>query len=173
MEDYELFNRNTQAIIYGFQRNPIQRMLDFDFVSKREKQSVAAIIRPTQTAAISYHKVFYGNKEIVIPIYKTLELAMKKHPNADVIINLPKFKSHQQLKATFAVKNMFGCVSGKRKALWHFRKGGSVDDFCELLIDIYRFLNPVLTIIDAVTAMDGPGPINGKARALGSPESYP
>jgi ATP-citrate lyase alpha-subunit len=93
MEDYELFNRNTQAIIYGLQRNPIQRMLDFDFVSKREKQSVAAIIRPTQNAAISYHKVFYGNKEIVIPIYKTLDLAMRKHPNADVMINFASFRS--------------------------------------------------------------------------------
>ena len=93
MEDYELFNKNTQAIIYGFQRNPIQRMLDFDFVSKREKQSVAAIINPTQTAAISYHKVFYGSSEIVIPIYKTLDLAMKKHPNADVMINFASFRS--------------------------------------------------------------------------------
>lgn len=93
MEDYELFNRNTQAIIYGFQRNPVQRMLDFDFVSKREKPSVAAIIRPTQTAAISYHKVFYGSTEIVIPIYKTLDLAMKKHPNADVMINFASFRS--------------------------------------------------------------------------------
>ena len=93
MEDFELFNRNTQAIIYGFQRNPIQRMLDFDFVSKREKQSVAAIINPTQTAAISYHKVFYGYKEIVIPIYKTLDLAMKKHPDADVMINFASFRS--------------------------------------------------------------------------------
>jgi uncharacterized protein (DUF362 family) len=87
--------------------------------------------------------------------------------DADVIINLPKFKSHQQLGATFAVKNMFGCVAGKRKALWHFTKGGNADDFCELLIDIYRYLNPALTIIDAVTAMDGPGPIRGRARPLG------
>jgi len=93
MEDYELFNRNTQAIIYGFQRNPIQRMLDFDFVSKREKQSVAAIIRPTQNSAVSYHKVFYGSTEIVIPIYKTLEFAMKKHPEADVMINFASFRS--------------------------------------------------------------------------------
>ncbi|MHC4741277.1 MAG: DUF362 domain-containing protein, partial [Planctomycetota bacterium] len=31
---------------------------------------------------------------------------------ADAIINLPKFKSHQQLVATFAIKNMFGCVTG-------------------------------------------------------------
>jgi uncharacterized protein (DUF362 family) len=87
--------------------------------------------------------------------------------DADVIINLPKFKSHQQLVATFAVKNMFGCVAGKRKALWHFAKGSSADDFCGLLIDIFKFLNPALTIIDAVTAMDGPGPIRGRARPLG------
>jgi uncharacterized protein (DUF362 family) len=87
--------------------------------------------------------------------------------DADAIINLPKFKTHQQLVATFAVKNMFGCVSGKRKALWHFRKGGDVNDFCELLIDIYRFLKPSVTIIDAVTAMDGRGPIRGRTRPLG------
>ena len=87
--------------------------------------------------------------------------------DADVIINLPKFKSHQQLVATFAVKNMFGCVSGKRKALWHFQKGKNADDFCRLLIEIYQYLNPALTIIDAVIAMDGPGPINGRARPLG------
>jgi len=87
--------------------------------------------------------------------------------DADVIINLAKFKAHQQLVATFAVKNMFGCVSGKQKALWHFAKGKSYYDFCELLIEIYRFLNPALTIIDAVVAMDGPGPIRGRARPLG------
>ncbi len=87
--------------------------------------------------------------------------------DADVIINLPKFKSHQQLVATFAIKNMFGCVAGKRKALWHFVKGSDTDDFCGLLIDIYRFLNPAVTIIDAVTIMDGPGPIRGRARPLG------
>jgi uncharacterized protein (DUF362 family) len=87
--------------------------------------------------------------------------------DADVIINMPKFKSHQQLVATFAVKNMFGCVSGKHKALWHFAKGKNPGEFCELLIEIYKFLNPALTIIDAVTVMDGIGPIRGRARPLG------
>lgn len=87
--------------------------------------------------------------------------------DADVIINLPKFKTHQQLVATFAVKNMFGCVSGKKKAFWHFAKGAEIEDFCEMLIDIFRFLKPAMTIIDAVTAMDGPGPIKGRPRPLG------
>ena len=87
--------------------------------------------------------------------------------DADVIINLPKFKAHQQLVATFAVKNIFGCVSGKKKALWHFTKGHNPDEFCELLIDIYRYIHPAVTIIDAVTTMDGRGPIRGRARPLG------
>lgn len=87
--------------------------------------------------------------------------------DADMIINLPKFKSHQQLVATFAVKNMFGCVPGKRKALWHFRKGTHEFDFCKMLLDIYGYLRPALTIIDGVAAMDGPGPINGRAKPLG------
>ena len=86
---------------------------------------------------------------------------------ADVVVNLPKFKSHQQLVTTFAVKNMFGCVSGKKKAYWHFAKGKRVDDFCELLIGIFRFIKPALTIIDGVIVMDGPGPIRGRARPLG------
>jgi uncharacterized protein (DUF362 family) len=87
--------------------------------------------------------------------------------DADVIINLPKFKTHQQLVATFAVKNMFGCVSGKWKPYWHFARGKNEKKFCKFLIEIYKFLNPALTIIDAVTAMDGPGPIRGRARPLG------
>ncbi len=93
MEEYDLFDRNTQAIIYGFQTNAIQRMLDFDYVCRRETPSVAAVIRPTQDAAIAYHKVFWGAEEIVIPIYKTLELAIKKHSNATVLINFSSFRS--------------------------------------------------------------------------------
>lgn len=86
---------------------------------------------------------------------------------ADKIINLPKLKGHQQMTATFAIKNMFGCVCGKEKPLWHFRKGDSDFDFSELLISIYRKLSPVLTILDGVVAMEGPGPINGYPRPLG------
>ncbi|MHA1978510.1 MAG: citrate/2-methylcitrate synthase [Candidatus Hodarchaeales archaeon] len=89
----ELFNRNTRAIIYGFQRNAIQRMLDFDFVCKRETPSVAAVIRPSQAGAVGYHKVFWGGTEIVVPIYRKLELAIKNHPDADVLINFSSFRS--------------------------------------------------------------------------------
>jgi uncharacterized protein (DUF362 family) len=86
---------------------------------------------------------------------------------ADAIINLPKFKTHQQLVATFAVKNMFGCVSGKHKALWHFRKGDTAAEFCRLLLGVYAYLKPALTIIDGIVAMEGQGPIRGPSKPLG------
>ena len=93
MKDYELFDKHTQAIIYSLQAAAVQRMLDFDFISKRDTPSVAAIIQPTQTSAVAYHKVFYGAREIVIPIYKTLEFATRKHPTANVLINFSSFRS--------------------------------------------------------------------------------
>jgi uncharacterized protein (DUF362 family) len=86
---------------------------------------------------------------------------------ADRIINLPKLKAHGQLRATIAVKNMFGCVSGKAKAMWHFRRGDSERCFCEFLLGVYSAVPPVLNIIDGITAMEGRGPMKGQPRNLG------
>jgi uncharacterized protein (DUF362 family) len=86
---------------------------------------------------------------------------------ADKIINLHKFKAHQQLGATFAVKNMFGCVCGKTKAWWHFSRGRSHKDFCTMLIEIYKLMAPAFSVIDGVVAMEGQGPISGTPKPLG------
>ncbi len=89
---------------------------------------------------------------------------------ADAIINVPKLKAHQQLAATFAFKNMYGCVcglSGKEKAYWHFARGKEHEPFCRMIIGIYQKLKPVLNIIDGVVAMEGAGPINGNPRNVG------
>ncbi|MHC4291767.1 MAG: DUF362 domain-containing protein [Planctomycetota bacterium] len=89
---------------------------------------------------------------------------------ADVIINLPKLKAHQQLGATFAFKNMYGCVcglAGKEKAYWHFARGKEFEPFCRMIIGIYHKLNPVLNIIDGIVGMEGQGPINGQPQEVG------
>ncbi|MCK5174300.1 MAG: DUF362 domain-containing protein, partial [Planctomycetes bacterium] len=86
---------------------------------------------------------------------------------ADRIINVPKLKTHQQLGATFAIKNIFGCVCGKEKAYLHFSRGKDVGEFCEMLVGIFKLLRPAMTIIDGVVGMEGAGPINGRARKLG------
>lgn len=90
--------------------------------------------------------------------------------DADVIINVPKLKAHQQLGATFAFKNMYGCVcglAGKEKAYWHFARGKVVEDFCRMIVGIYSRLKPVLNIIDGIVAMEGQGPISGDPRKIG------
>ena len=89
---------------------------------------------------------------------------------ADAIINLPKLKAHQQLGATFALKNMYGCVAGlggKEKAWWHFARGREFEPFCRMIIGIYQQLHPMLNIIDGIVGMEGQGPINGDPREVG------
>lgn len=89
---------------------------------------------------------------------------------ANAIINLPKLKAHQQLVATFAFKNMYGCVcglGGKEKAYWHFARGRDYEPFCRMIVGIYQKLNPALTIIDGIVVMEGQGPINGNAKKVG------
>jgi len=81
MKLYELFNKDTEAIVYGYQQNAIQRMLDFDFACGRKTSSVAAIVNPSRDGL---HKVFFGQKEILFPMYTTLKEASDKHPKADV-----------------------------------------------------------------------------------------
>lgn len=86
----EIFTKDTQALVFGYQQNAIQRMLDFDYVCKRETPSVAAIINPTRAGL---HKVFFGKKEIFIPMYRTFKETTKKHPKVDVLINFSSFRS--------------------------------------------------------------------------------
>jgi succinyl-CoA synthetase alpha subunit len=93
MNSAELFSKDTQAIIYNYQQNAIQRMLDFDYVCGREKPSVAAIVNPSRAGI---HKVFFGKKEMLLPMYKTLTEATARHPNADVVVNFASQRSAYQ-----------------------------------------------------------------------------
>ncbi len=86
---------------------------------------------------------------------------------SDVIINLPKVKAHTQVRLSLGVKNMFGCVAGKRKALLHFRNGPHPARFGRMLAAVCRFLKPSLTLADGIVALERSGPIHGDPRPLG------
>ncbi len=89
-KDYLLFDRHTQAVVYGLQQDAIQRMLDFDALCRREKPSVAAIVHPTRDG---WRQCFFGSEERLIPMYRTLHQAVERHPNADVLVNFASFRS--------------------------------------------------------------------------------
>lgn len=91
----------------------------------------------------------------------------KEAMEADVVINLPKLKSHVQLTLTMGVKNLFGCVPGKMKAWWHLEAGKDIDRFGEMLVETARTINPNLTILDAIIGHEGNGPSNGEPKELG------
>ncbi|MBC7881343.1 MAG: DUF362 domain-containing protein [Anaerolineae bacterium] len=91
----------------------------------------------------------------------------KEAMEADVLINLPKVKSHMQLTVTLAVKNLFGCVPGKMKAWWHMEAGKDRLRFGKMLVETAATLAPDLTIIDGIVAHEGNGPSAGEPRDLG------
>ena len=91
----------------------------------------------------------------------------KEAMNADVVINLPKVKSHMQLTMTMGVKNLFGCVPGKMKAWWHMEAGKDAERFGEMLVETAKAISPNLTIIDGIIGHEGNGPSAGEPRDLG------
>lgn len=95
-----------------------------------------------------------------------LELA-REVLEADVVINLPKMKTHGQMLMTLAVKNMFGAVPGARKFQWHYRAGRDRALFARVINEIAVRVRPHLSIIDAVVGMDGAGPTAGNPRPVG------
>jgi uncharacterized protein (DUF362 family)/Pyruvate/2-oxoacid:ferredoxin oxidoreductase delta subunit len=100
--------------------------------------------------------------------FKKIELAQEAL-QADVIINLPKLKTHSQMLLTLAVKNLFGCVVGMKKTEWHYRAGIDMEYFAKLLVSVYEILRPSLTIMDGVLALEGDGPgTGGIPRSLGA-----
>jgi uncharacterized protein (DUF362 family)/Pyruvate/2-oxoacid:ferredoxin oxidoreductase delta subunit len=86
---------------------------------------------------------------------------------ADAIINLPKLKTHGMTVLTGAVKNLFGCVPGKRKVQWHFNAGVDHDSFTCMLVELTQVLRPRLTVMDAIIGMEGNGPGSGDPRRIG------
>ncbi|MGD1852282.1 MAG: DUF362 domain-containing protein [Cyanophyceae cyanobacterium] len=90
----------------------------------------------------------------------------KEAMNADVVINLPKVKSHCQITLTMGVKNLFGCVPGKMNAWWHLEAGKDHERFGNMLVETARAIAPNLTIIDGVIWHEGMGPSAGEPRDL-------
>jgi len=99
--------------------------------------------------------------------FQELEVAQELL-NADVVINLPKLKTHQMMGLTCAVKNMFGAMIGLRKPRLHLQAGSDKALFALMLLELCEQLKPGLTIVDAVVGMEGDGPGSGDPVQIGA-----
>ena len=99
---------------------------------------------------------FMGLERLALPV----ELM-----RSDFIVSMPKLKTHHWAGLTASMKNLFGtvpgCVYGWPKNLLHFH------GINQSIVDLNATIRPHLAILDAVTAMEGDGPIMGQPRHLG------
>ncbi len=99
---------------------------------------------------------FTGLSEIALPV----ELL-----KSDFIISMPKLKTHHWAGMTCSMKNLFGVVPGAvygwPKNILHMR------GIPQSILDLTGTVRPHLTIVDAITAMEGDGPIMGRPRQMG------
>lgn len=96
---------------------------------------------------------------------KTIPVA-RVMAECDGMINVPKLKTHGFMILSAGIKNLFGCVPGMRKSEFHF-KMPKRELFGELLVDIALAMKPRLTVLDAVTSMEGHGPAHGDLTQTG------
>lgn len=87
--------------------------------------------------------------------------------DADVVISVPKLKTHVETLITGAVKNMFGVMPGAYKLNLHRRAPGPVN-LGHALLDIYKTVKPALCVMDGILAMEGSGPSWGKPKFVGA-----
>jgi uncharacterized protein (DUF362 family)/Pyruvate/2-oxoacid:ferredoxin oxidoreductase delta subunit len=130
-----------------------------------EKAGIRAVANEMKCPLVEF------NKPVLPPqrrgkIFKQLEIDQVVL-EADVVINLPKFKTHSLTLLTLGVKNLFGCIPGPRKALWHLKAGEDRKTFAQILVDIYQIIQPSLTILDGIVGMEGNGPNSGRPIPLG------
>jgi uncharacterized protein (DUF362 family)/NAD-dependent dihydropyrimidine dehydrogenase PreA subunit len=86
--------------------------------------------------------------------------------DADILISLPKFKTHGLTVMTGAIKNSYGILPGAQKARLH-RIAGTPDRFHDVIVEVFSLRVPDLFIMDAVVGMEGNGPASPDLREIG------
>ncbi len=136
-----------------------------------ERTGIGAICEQTGTTLLSLEEG--GSRAITSGGY-AFHIA-KPLLDADVIINLPKAKTHVLTTLTAAVKNLYGAVPGYHKTQLHAAHPKPAD-FAKLLQEIHRCVTPALNLVDGIVGMEGDGPSGGRPVALGllaaSPDAY-
>lgn len=100
-------------------------------------------------------------------LLKRLDL-LEVWQEADVVIALPKLKTHSLTTITGATKILFGLVPGLTKPAYH-AKLPDVNRFCDMLLDVVAYVRPDLFVMDGIIGLEGDGPgLQGEPRHVGA-----
>ncbi len=86
--------------------------------------------------------------------------------DVDLIVNVAKFKAHNQMGMSLCVKNFFGIVVGYDKLKAHISYGNDHLEFANIILDILKYLPSTINILDGIVAMESKGPLDGYAKKL-------
>jgi len=86
----QIYSENSKIVIYNYKLDVVQRILDYDYICNNEP-SIVGIVHPQKGG--TKVPVFFGKKEILIPIFTNLESAIKVNSNINVVINYFSFRS--------------------------------------------------------------------------------
>jgi len=125
-----------------------------------------------QTGLMEASKGYYrniGNDAVKMdfnPEFMPLVSLSRAVVEADILISLPKFKTHGLTVISGAVKNSYGFLPGAQKARLH-KEAGTPERFHDMLVDVFQLRIPDLFIVDAVVGMEGNGPASPDLRDIG------
>jgi uncharacterized protein (DUF362 family) len=132
-----------------------------------EASGLGAVLRKTRTeftdlnlddvALVKLRSDFMGVKDLYFS--RTLQ-------RADLVVSMPKLKTHHWVGVTLGMKNLYGCVPG---AVYGWPK--NFLHWCGIpqsIVDIAAALRPGFTIVDGIVGMEGNGPISGTAKPFGA-----
>jgi uncharacterized protein (DUF362 family) len=85
--------------------------------------------------------------------------------DADVVVSMPKMKTHHWAGVTLSLKNCFGCLPGR---VYGWPKNALHWQGIERsILDIAGAVRPSFAIVDGIVAMEGNGPIDGTPKDVG------
>jgi len=126
------FHKETRALVYGMQPKAVQGMLDFDYMCNRKQPSVAGMVYPFGGAHVQ--KFYWGTKETLLPVFTSLEEAVRRYPEVDTIVNFASFRSvydstREIMRFSDQIKNIAIIAEGvpekrARQLLWEAKEKG-------------------------------------------------
>jgi uncharacterized protein (DUF362 family) len=144
--DGPALDRDTEAILESVRLREHLGPLDRAFVDLNLDE-VERVTLPTRASRL---------KELYLP---------RTCMGVDLVVSMPKLKTHHWAGVTLSMKNMFGIVPGAcygwPKNVLHW---AGID---RAILDINAAARPDFAIVDGIVGMEGNGPTQGKPKAVG------
>lgn len=125
----------------------------------------------TDTGLLEAAKGYYKNigaEAVELPFnprFADKAMVSKAVMDADIVISVPKFKTHGLTYVSAGVKNSFGILPGAQKANLHLQAGNPLR-FNEMIVDVFGLRVPDLFIVDGILGMEGNGPASTDLRVI-------